>query len=247
MIDHRVLVHPLFDPSSLYGQMRSSLRAAGKMRGYLHWLWARTSFAAHPLSHQPSRKDLPGWASGQARTNGAVSAPGALPAEGEVLDVWMARPSFCSTSPLPWEPLERGVIYLCLVREVDGKHTLRCRARADEPARLTEETSSCPGSSCRCRAFLLEPEVVERLKGLLQNRPWQDAFLAETVANHYEVAQVLSAAPELEGEVRGGDVFFESLPMPEQYDTFPPRKEPLQVVIVCETAQPGLSGPAPPR
>jgi hypothetical protein len=91
---------------------------------------------------------------------------------------------------------------------------------------------------------LLEPEVVQRLQSLLQDRPWQDAFFAETVANHLEVAQILAAAPEVEGEVRGREIVFERLALPDQYDTFPRRRGLLRVVIVCDTsrATPGHAG-----
>jgi hypothetical protein len=214
--------HPLFDPTSLYGQMRATLGAAGKMRGYFHFLWAR---ARHATELAP-QEELPDWLSRLAEATPRN--------EGEALDVWIAEAIFCSTETSSSDRLDAGVIRLCLIREPDGRHTLECRARLAEPGQEGEEASGWAGTSFHCRAFLLEPEVVQRLQSLLQDRPWQMAFLAETVVNYPEVARILAAAPELEGEVRGRDVVFERLPLPDQYDTFPPRRGLLQGVIVCE-------------
>jgi hypothetical protein len=80
----------------------------------------------------------------------------------------------------------------------------------------------------------LEPEVVERLKAKMTGRPWTESFQAESVAGLYEVAQILAAAPEMDGAVCGDDIVFERVPVPERYATLPPRRGPLQVVIVGE-------------
>jgi hypothetical protein len=235
MIEKIASVHPLFDPTSLYGQMRATLRPAGKMRGYMHFLWARAKGATQAQQ-----------SGSRAGSNGAIHAPGTRPSEAEVLDVWTAQATFCTTEAiLPLDGLEQGAIHLCLVREADGRHTLGCRTRVDELIRNPEEAGRWAETSFPCRAFLLEPEVVERLKSLLPEKPWQEAFLAETVANHAEVARILSAAPEMEGEVRGKEIVFEPLPLPERENVLPPRKEPLQVVIVCDTTPrptPGNAG-----
>jgi len=112
-----------------------------------------------------------------------------------------------------------------LVREADGTQTLGVQAKHFIRPRPSH-----------CRAFLLEPEVVERLKALMGDKPWQHAFLAETVASSFDVARILSAAPELEGKVQGYVVVFDRVAVPQQYDRLPPRKQPLQVVIVFDTS-----------
>lgn len=43
-------VHPLFDPSGLYGRMRGKMRPEGKMRGYIHFLWSRARQRGDGLS-----------------------------------------------------------------------------------------------------------------------------------------------------------------------------------------------------
>jgi hypothetical protein len=111
---------------------------------------------------------------------------------------------------------------LCLVREADDKRLLDLRVGG---------ARSYPRKA-RCRAFLLEPEVVARLKSQMGEKPWKQAFLAETVVENFEVARILSAAPEMEGELHNGRALFHRLPMPERYDRLPPRKEPLEVVVV---------------
>jgi hypothetical protein len=47
------------------------------------------------------------------------------------------------------------------------------------------------------------------------------------------VAQIL-AAPEMDGVVGADGIHFERVPVPERYNTLPPRKTPLLVVIVSE-------------
>jgi WD40 repeat protein len=43
--------HPLFDPDSFYGRVRAGVRPDLKMRGYLHWLSARTPYLRVPMAH----------------------------------------------------------------------------------------------------------------------------------------------------------------------------------------------------
>jgi hypothetical protein len=91
-----------------------------------------------------------------------------------------------------------------------------------------------------CRAFLLEPEVVKRLRAILgaaAEAPPEHilhAFQHEIVAANFEVARLLTALPELEGEIQhpGPVARFGRLPIPAGCDAFPARVEPLQVVIV---------------
>ncbi len=217
-------VHPLFAPFSLYGRMRACVRAEDKMRGFFHWLWARAKREAQPLPN--------GYFSSTACASDATMP---LVDQGKILDVWPAQARLVMAgTALRLACLPYLAVSLYLVHEPDGKNTLGCRAG---PTQLTghPEVAGWASRPCPCRAFLLEPEVVERLGALLAGKPWQEAFSAETIANNGEVARVLAAAPELEGEVGPDEIHFERVPVPERYNTFPPRKELLQVVIVCDT------------
>src|SRR5947209_2701370 len=49
--------HPLFDPSSLYNQMRATVRAKHKVRGYWHWLCFQAKGAQEPLPPNEPRSD----------------------------------------------------------------------------------------------------------------------------------------------------------------------------------------------
>lgn len=69
----------------------------------------------------------------------------------------------------------------------------------------------------------------------MAEKPWQEAFVADAVVGICELAQILAAAPEMEGVVCGDDIVFDRVPVPERYDTLPPRKEPLHVVVVADT------------
>ena len=64
------------------------------------------------------------------------------------------------------------------------------------------------------------------------------AFEAETVTNNREVARILSAVPELEGELNLSTGIFRSqrLPIPDDCVQFPPRTElPLVVLVINPT------------
>jgi hypothetical protein len=221
-------VHPLFVSFSLYGRMRACARAEDKMRGYFHWLWARARHEPESVPHEQR----------PSGANGAVH----LRDHGEVLDVWLAQATLVAAeTDCPAGVLLSGDISLYLVREADGRHTLGCRVRLSELPGRREEVGRLMARQGPCRAFLLEPEVVQRLKSLQPDKPWQEAFSAQTVAGNSEVARVLAAAPEMEGELDGGEILFERLPVPESYSTFPPRQQPLEVVIVCDTTCPARS------
>jgi hypothetical protein len=216
-------VHPLFDPSSLYGRMRACARAEDKMRGYFHWLWARAKQEPQSLPHQRSPSE---------GADGAVR----LWDQGTVLDVWPAQATLVAAeTDCLADALLSGEISLYLIREVDGRHTLGCRVQLSQWPGRREELGLWLARHGPCRAFLLEPEVVERLKSLLPEKPWQEALSAQTVASNPDVARVFAAAPEMEGELHAGEILFERLAVPESYSTFPPRQQPLQVVIACAT------------
>jgi hypothetical protein len=219
------LRHPLFDPSSAYGRMRASVRAEDKMRGYLHWLWVRAKRTQGPLpcaSQRPEveRREL------ACRLEIVSGGPGI-----EVLDALEARAEALVAGPteaiLP--PRFFADAELCLVREVGGPYTLGL---------LLWGAGLFRAAHFRCRAFLLEPEVVERLEGHLGGRPYLDAFHPDAVENNLEVARVLAAVPEMEGDWEGGrsPVCFHRLPTTDHYDLFPPRTETLQIVVVLHPA-----------
>src|SRR5262249_49328925 len=91
-----------------------------------------------------------------------------------------------------------------------------------------------------CRAFLIEPEVIKRLAAL-GNLPEElvphdvlcQAFQGGAVRNNIELARLLAALPELDGEVLLDErcVRFQRLAVPQGFDTFPLRAEPLEVVV----------------
>jgi hypothetical protein len=126
---------------------------------------------------------------------------------------------------------------LVLVREADGTRTVGMsvdpmmvdlyRMRLHRPA--------------SCRAFLIEPEVLARLQDMVQkachvgpDKALDHAFAAETVAGNLDVARLLSAIPDLDGEVHGAEIRFHRLPIADEFDTFPPRQGPLTVVLVFD-------------
>src|SRR5207248_520464 len=75
---------------------------------------------------------------------------------------------------------------------------------------------------------------VAKLTSLLAPRPWTDAFLPENVRAHYWLARYLSALAFLDGAVRGGLARFDLVPAPETYDQLPPRRQPLELVVVFD-------------
>jgi hypothetical protein len=96
----------------------------------------------------------------------------------------------------------------------------------------------------RCRAFLLEPEVFQRLReGLLPSLRAREhglAFFGEVfdravVAQNLEVARILSALPELEGTFTSPWNFaFRRLPVPDVCVRFPSRPGPINVIVVLD-------------
>jgi hypothetical protein len=116
--------------------------------------------------------------------------------------------------------------HLCLVREADGKRSVGLHlVRAD-----------LAGPS---RAFLIEPEGLQRLKEVVAKLSGWDqddalayAFDPEVVASNLEIARMLSAIPDMDGEVIHGQLRFRRLPVPNDLDALPPRPGPLTIVLV---------------
>jgi hypothetical protein len=223
--------HPLFDPASLYSRMRASIRLADKMRGYIHWLQARAKRAREPLPRiEPA---LPEELRRRTCALAGISAEAVLPAGGRlaVLDILEVRTCVYLVHA-----------ELLLVREEDGMRTLGMLLRM--PADVLRGQLECfapwlRGQRSRCQALLFEPEVVQRLRvvlGTTGEGPADailQAFQPDVVATNFEVVRILAAVPELEGEIQpSGEARFCRLPIPDRCDAFPPRAEPLHVVIV---------------
>ncbi len=214
--------HPLFDLASAYSRMRKSVRPEYKMRGYFHWQKARAIRLGIPLlQHEDGRppvlRDL-------ASQIGEVDA-GAL----RVTDALDVSPV---SLPRGTEPLDKGIGSLVLVREANGAQSVGLCVRLDRVV----FPSAVP-----CRAFLIEPEVLARLQDVVQRAcevgpdgALPCAFATETVAGHLEVARLLSAIPDLDGEAQGNEICFHRLSIASEFDTFPPRQGPLTVVLVFD-------------
>jgi hypothetical protein len=215
--------HPLFDPASTYSRMRKSVRPEYKMRGYFHWQKARAIRLGLPLPKREGRDQS------QLRQLACRLAGGQSP-DLRVTDALDVRPVWLS----PRSQFHEGAsAVLALVSEADGKRTVGMWAE------LAEREDRPPASSCR--AFLLEPEVLARLGELVQKtcaigpeKALVHAFAAETVVGNRDIARLLSAVPDLDGEVRGPEIHFRRLPVADEFDAFPPRQGPLTVVLVFE-------------
>ena len=98
-----------------------------------------------------------------------------------------------------------------------------------------------PRQPVTCRAFLIEPEVLARLEEVVQNaydvgsdQALIHAFATKTVADNLDIARLLSAIPDLEGEAQDHEIRFHRVPIASEFDTFPPRQGPLTVVLVFD-------------
>ena len=140
---------------------------------------------------------------------------------------------------------------LILVREADGTQTVGMLGEWDGDLKHTWKEPSQPVS---CRAFLIEPEVLARLEevvpkacGSSHGSVLAHAFAAETIGSNQDVARLLAAIPDLDGDARNGQLRCHRLPIAGEFDTFPPRPGPLTVVLVFNdppTAIPAEPTPA---
>jgi hypothetical protein len=222
------------------------------MRGYFHWLQARAQRGGETFRPVPvcSSEELLRLAPRLEEFDPPVSA----------LAVWKIRPILILGGSPSWEkrfaarwhglfdwpledegpPLLLGQAALLILREQSGACSLGMLLRFAGLVheRLAELVPIHPGSPCR--ALLFEPEVVTRLDLALQTTTFRSpedvlrqALRRETMNNNLEVARIISAVPELDGEVdiRRDEVRFQRLPIPDGFDLFPPRAEPLFLVV----------------
>jgi WD40 repeat protein len=124
---------------------------------------------------------------------------------------------------------------LVLVCEADGTRTVGMRVEHYSVHMMSL------GQPISCRAFLIEPEVLARLQEVVRKAFEVDsdkalihAFEAETIASNMDIARLLSAIPDLDGEVRNHEICFRRLPVAGEFDAFPPRQGPLTVVLVFD-------------
>src|SRR5205823_5663736 len=73
-----------------------------------------------------------------------------------------------------------GVAEFCLVREADQSLSVGLLMRFVETPRLE--------GRFHCRAFLFEPEVIDRLEGVLGGKSYLEAFTPEALTNILDVA-----------------------------------------------------------
>ncbi len=230
-------LHPLFDPASLFGRRCGDGAAlAVMMCGYFHWLEHRTKRGGVLAPVEPlGAEELAALTHELLRaapgSKGSVLA--ALPADLLIVGEPSPAPEGTRSGDVP----SPGRAHLLIVREEDGGLTVGLLVKSrlcwakDRPLRL--------------RAFLVEPEVVGRLAAALERSAssagdiLSRAFAADVVASHQEVARLLSALPELEGE-RGPDgvARFRRFPIPPTFSKgFPPRPGPLTIVLAGQPTQ----------
>jgi hypothetical protein len=129
---------------------------------------------------------------------------------------------------------------LVLVREADGTRTVGIQESLHGMGYMLSHMLS-RAQTASCRAFLIEPEVLARLQEVVQqtfevgsDKALGHAFAAETIASNMDIARLLSAIPDLDGEARGWGLQFRRLPGADGLDAFPARLGPLTVVLVFD-------------
>src|SRR5438093_12901927 len=114
MAEKLTAAHPLFDPASVYNQMRWPGCVEGKMFGYITFLWvcAQHEPELHPAPRERSAEELSRYA---CRLAGIDVAPrnGEEGPPFRVLDVWPAPATFLALDrTLTPERLPRGEVSL---------------------------------------------------------------------------------------------------------------------------------------
>ncbi len=215
--------HPLFDPTSTYSRMRKSVRPEYKMRGYFHWQKARAIRLGLSRPERPpqAEEELRSRLRGRGLASGTGGSGGERAPDFQVTDLLDVELRSLLREPrcLRAVPLRGSLV---LVREADGTHTVGMQVDDDRSDRIE------PGQAVSCRAFLIEPEVLARLQEVVQktsavgpDRVLDHAFAAETVSSNMDIARLLCAIPDLDGEVRGCAIRFHRLPIAAEFRFLP--------------------------
>jgi hypothetical protein len=221
--------HPLFDPASTYSRMRSSARPEYKMRGYFHWQKARAiRLGASPPEREPGQEEeRQSTLRLLTRRMAVLGEPGG---DFHVTDALRVVPVCLPRGRPDRDPFSGSLV---LVAEAAGTRTVGLWLETHEPTR--------EGHRGACRAFLIEPEVLERIEDVVRkasevepDRALDHAFQAHIIAGNLDVARLLAALPDLDGEARGPLIHFHRLPVAADFEVFPPRQGPLTVVLVFD-------------
>ncbi len=224
--------HPLFDPSSDFCRLLAAGRPRDKMYGYVIWMASRADRMHYPPKQSSERSEDERRQlacrlanSKECRVNGQgpdIQVLDALAAPATVLVTGMAE-------GLHQEQLA-GDAEFCLVREADRSLSLGLLMQFRERPRLE--------GHFHCRAFLFEPEVIHRLEGLLGGKSYLEAFTPDALTSILDVPRILSVISDLAGEWSSDDseVRFRRQGIPGGYELFPPRQEPLHVVVALHPA-----------
>jgi hypothetical protein len=222
--------HPLFDPSSDFCQLLAAGRPRDKMYGYVIWMASRADRMNYPPKQSSER---PEDERRQLACRLASVKDCCVNGQGpdiQVLDA-LAAPAIVLVLGMAQRQHQlAGDAEFCLVREADHSLSLALLMRFRETPRLE--------GRFRCRAFLFEPEVIQRLEGLLGGKSYLEAFTPDVVTSILDVARILSVISDLAGEWSPGDseVRFRRQGIPAGYELFPPRAEPIRVVVALHPA-----------
>jgi hypothetical protein len=232
--DTAVLRHPLFDPSSDYCRLLAGGRADYKMLGYLAWMASRADRFQYPPKQSSERSEDERRQLACRLANRKECCTGGQGPDIQVLDA-LTCPGLILVLGIPEELGQKrvaGAAEFCLVREADQSLSVGMVMRFVEGPRLE--------GRFRCRAFLLELEVIDRLEGLLGDKSYIEAFTPEALTNILDVARILSVTSDLAGEWTPGEseVCFHRIGIPGGYTLFPPRgrAEPIIVVVALHPA-----------
>jgi hypothetical protein len=188
----------LFDPTSLHNRFRASARSENKMRGFFHWLHLQQMQAEKRRTRQ-----LAGHAAAEEGRGEMLPDVAVLPPETERrLVLWAEHPETPVAATLT-----------VLRHKQDGPETITLSLQLPNQADF-------PPGPVRCRAYFLEPPVVNRLKKAAVEEGGssclRDVFRDEMVVRSLEVARVLAAVAELEGTInQDGAGSFQSFALPD--------------------------------
>lgn len=198
-------LHPIFDPASMYNRLRRPFQPQEKLKGFFHWRRLQAERVIRPASIADclAASDRFPVKAGIATPAAAAAAPNPTPPHTSVF--------VCESldgQPVLRKPASAAVIELRIRRSI----------REQQPDRLTIDVNKLPHRNVPCRVFLIEAGVVEHLREACLGLAAKDdpevlerAFADECLGKDLEVARILSAVPDLDGEVnRYGYVHIEA-------------------------------------